>query len=203
MARTGKANRKGRSSGKFSRLDQKVFGPPEGEPWVWETTAMLESIAWRAMRHNTRKLIDFLLIEHRAHAGRENGNLVATYDQLATYGLTRQRIRAAIEEAEALGLIRANRPGMRRANKYRLTFIAAADRTPPTNEWKGITETHVRDWHDELNHREAGKRSRREKQFSGSRTRTELVHEHAPDSRAAPNTINAKPQKTDNSPEAI
>ena len=166
-------------------------------------TALLYSTAWRAMRPNTRKLIDFLLIEHRSHAGLENSNLIATYGQLEAYGLTRQRIRTAIDEAETLGLVRVNRRGLRRATKYRLTFIATADRAPPTNDWKAVTESDVSAWRAEIDRREAGKRSHRKKQFSGARTRTELVREHAPDLRLVSKTPNTKPQKTANSSEAI
>lgn len=203
MSTTGKPDRTGRSSGKFNGQDRKVFGPPQDEPWVWLPTALLYSVPWRAMRPNTRRLIDFLLIEHRNHAGLENGNLVAPYGQLETYGMTRQRIRSAIDEAEALGLVHVNRQGQRRATKYRLTFYADAERAPPTNEWKAVTESDVSAWHDEIDRREAGRRARRKKQFSGARTRTELVHEHAPDLRLVSKTPNPKPQKTANSSEAI
>ena len=200
MSTTGKPNSTRRSSGPYGPQERKIFGPPKDEPWVWLTTALLYSTAWRAMRPNTRKLIDFLLIEHRNHAGLENSNLIATYGQLEAYGLTRQRIRMAIDEAEALGLVRVNRQGLRRATKYRLTFIATADRAPPTNDWKAVTESDVSAWRAEIDRREAGKRRRHKKQFSGLRTSTQLVHEQAPDCPSAAGISNTKSQKTANSP---
>jgi len=55
------------------------------------------------------KLIFRLLIEYSEHAGYENGRLLSTYQQLQNYGLTRNKIRSVIEEAEFLGLIRHRR----------------------------------------------------------------------------------------------
>ena len=110
MATTGKPNHTGRSSGAFTRQQKKVFNPPKDEPWVWLPTELMASAPWRAMGINTRKLIDFLMVEHRNHAALENGNLKATYDQLAAYGLTRCHIAAAIDDAVALGLLSLGAP---------------------------------------------------------------------------------------------
>ena len=111
---------KGRVSRKTSR-DKKMYNPPQGEPWIWLTTELLLSEAWRSMSINCYKLIFHLLIEHSNHAGRENGRLLSTYGQLQNYGLTRNKIRAVIEEAEFLGLIKHN-------------------------EWKSITKEKIKQW---------------------------------------------------------
>ena len=65
--------------------------------------------SWRQRSINTARLVDYLLIEHRKHAELENGNLRATYDQLAEHGLTRSEIKAAILEAGFLGLVKRRR----------------------------------------------------------------------------------------------
>ena len=42
---------KGRVSRK-TRKDRKLYAPPQGEPWVWLTTELLFSDAWRSMSIN-------------------------------------------------------------------------------------------------------------------------------------------------------
>ena len=37
------------------------------------------------MSINTRRLIDFLLLDHMANAGRENGNLMAIHDDIVDH----------------------------------------------------------------------------------------------------------------------
>ena len=155
MANFGKPDPTGRSSGKVSGRSGQALKPPKGEPWVWLTRELLSSPAWRAMSPNTARLIQFLLMEHCNHAGRENGALVATYKQLEAYGLSRNCIRAAIQEARDLGLIRC-RPGgrfkdpenpeqrpVRAPTLYRLTLLPDRDGNPPTNDWKGKTEEDI------------------------------------------------------------
>ena len=137
----------------ITKKERRLFGPPRDEPWAWLTTALLSSASWRAMSVNTRKLIDFLLIEHRNHAGYENGALMATHNQLAEYGLTPCHISGAINEAEFLGLIRVKRGGRRnltnQPSTFRLTWITSRDLVPPTNEWKAVTEENISEWKQE------------------------------------------------------
>ena len=127
MATHGKPNAKGRSSGKMSGKTKKLLGPPDGVPWVWVLAELMASDAWRMRSHNCTLFIDRLLIEHNNHAGMENGRLKATYDDLEAYGIRRRSIRAAIEEAKFLGLVRVTFYGGRwamtnSASQYRLTF---------------------------------------------------------------------------------
>ena len=137
---------KGRASRKTSR-DKKMYGTPKGEPWIWLSTELLLSCAWRSMSINCYKLIFHLLIEHSQHAGRENGRLLSTYGQLQNYGLTRNKIRSVIEEAEFLGLIRHRRGrkvvALNQPNSYRLTFYADDENGYATNEWKSITKEKI------------------------------------------------------------
>lgn len=176
----GSPNETGRSSGKLTAAEKKIIGPPKGEPWAWLTIELLVSPAWRLRSVNTVRLIDFLLIEHRNHAGRENGALLATYDQLSAYGLTRSEIKAAIFEAGFLGLVKVTHSGGRFAgnNKpstYRLTFYADRDGSPATNEWKGKTIEAIGEWkQDQADQKKRG-RVRRKKQKTSTTSRTTVV----------------------------
>ena len=117
-----------------------VNNPPAGKPWVWLTADMLSSLAWRSLSANGRRLIDFLLVEHCRHAGKKNGELLATYKQLREYGLTADCIRTAIIECEVLGLIECQHGGRwSKTNKpstYRLTFYGDCNGNAATNDWK-------------------------------------------------------------------
>ena len=142
---------KGRASRKTTR-DKKLYSPPQDEPWLWLPTALLCSEAWRSMSINCYKLIFHLLIEYSNHHGYENGRLLSTYQQLHDYGLTRNKIRSVIEEAEFLGLIRHKRGRLVEAfnqpNSYRLTFYADDENGYATNEWKSVTKERIEKWRD-------------------------------------------------------
>ena len=167
MPTFGKPDATGRSSGKRTGRASKAHRPPKDEPWVWLTRELLASAAWRAQGINTIRLVTFLLIEHMNHAGTENENLKATYDQLVAYGLTRSAIRMAVEEAKFLGLIRFRRGGRwastNQPSTYRLTFLADRDGNPPTNEWKGKTEDEITAWKQECSRCLQATRKRRKK----------------------------------------
>lgn len=179
MPSFGKPDATGRSSGKRAGRTGKAHRPPKDQPWIWLTRELLASAAWRARSINTVRLIEFLLVEHMAHAGTENGNLKATYDQLVAFGLTRSAIRAATEEAEFLGLIRFKRGGRwvgtNQPSTYRLTFLPDRDSNPPTNEWKGKTERAISAWKQEQVQRLRARHSRRKKQIPSSTSRTTVV----------------------------
>lgn len=150
MAQFGKPNATGRSSGIRTGKDGKWHRPPKGEPWVWHTRELLSSPAWRAQSVNTRRLIDFLEIEHMNHAGTENGKLKATHDQLRAFGLSANLIRDAIEEAAFLGLLRYDRGGRwaltNQPSIFRLTFLPDREGYAPTNDWKRRTEEEIKKW---------------------------------------------------------
>lgn len=118
--------------------------PPQDENWCWMTRSMIESEAFRKMGINTRRLIDFLLIEHLAHGGTENGNLKAPYNQLQEFGMTRRLIRGSIKEAELLGFIDVVRGGRilseDKCSTYRLTWLPTKDGDLPTNRWKFVSK---------------------------------------------------------------
>src|SRR5208282_4275511 len=143
MGRFGKPDATGRSSGRPYRRERKLLYPPPGESWVWLTLDLLASEAWNGMTINCRRFVDFLLIEHRNHAGRANGRLCATYDQLEQAGIQRERILNAIEEAIERGLIERTvkgglfgSPVKRTASRYRLTWYGCIEpEREATNEW--------------------------------------------------------------------
>ena len=128
------------------------------------------------MSMNTRKLIDYLLMEHSNHAGRENGNLIATHSQLAEYGLTPCNLAGAVVEAEFLGLIKVVRGGRRnltnQPSKFRLTWIGDRDLASATNQWKGVTEINIDCWKAErVNQRKARRKWKLERTSGNSATK--------------------------------
>jgi len=150
MARFGKPDATGRSSGIPNGKIGKARRPKKGKAWSFLYRDLLYSPAWRCMRPNTRKLIDFLLIELCNHAGTENGNLKATYKQLNEYGLSKNLIPDAIEEAEFLGIALVERGGKihitNRPNEFTLTWFPRKNELSPLNTWKSMTEEKYITW---------------------------------------------------------
>ena len=144
---------KGRAS-KRTKQDRKLNGPPKNSHWIWLTPELLNSVAWRSMGVNCFRFIFRLLIEHCNHKGLENGRLLSTYKQLSEYGLTKSKIRKAIDEAEVLGLVRHKRgrkiEALNQPNSYRLTFYADDERGYATNEWKSVTKEKISKWREEI-----------------------------------------------------
>ena len=148
-ARFGKPDATGRSSGKLTGRLKKLKAPKT--PFAWQHRELITSAAWRARSINTVRLIDALLLDHMNHAGTENGNLMATYDQLVAWGASRPCLYDAIAEAMFLGLIDVE-PGGRWANsnqpsRYRLTWLYNdRDDTPATDDWKRVTKEAIKEW---------------------------------------------------------
>ena len=90
---------------KANRLRAARNRPPPDEPWVWLTRQLLESDAWRSMSRAARLVVDRIMIEHMAHAGTENGNLVVTYADFVKFGVRRESLPAAIADAARLIII--------------------------------------------------------------------------------------------------
>lgn len=170
-----KPDKTGRSTGEYSAKVKDNLKPPG--PFAWQTAELLSSPAWRGMSPNTRRLIDRLMIEHIQHGGIENGKLPVTHADFEAHGLSRNFIRAAIDEAEAFGLIRFRRGGrwggVKRPSLYQLTWIGTSD-APPTNEWEATSEKTVEAW-KRAKRRSKSKRKRNdEKQFSTPQTANDL-----------------------------
>jgi hypothetical protein len=122
------------------------------------------------MSVNCRKLIDRLLLEHCNHSGLENGRLVCTYKDFQDYGLTRNKIRPAIEEADFLGLVKHQRGervfAKNQPNSYRITFYGTSEARDPTNEWKRITKERIDSFRSKKREREKKKKEFKIKQRS-------------------------------------
>src|SRR5262245_50639346 len=90
---------------KADKLREKRNHPPEGEPWVWLTRELLESAAWRTAPINTRRVVERLIIEHMAHAGTDNGDLVCTYRDFERFGIRHPSVKPAVDDAVNRGLV--------------------------------------------------------------------------------------------------
>lgn len=116
---------------------------------MWFTRAMYESPAWDAMPLAARRVMERVVLEHMAHGGTRNGELVVTYDDFARYGLSSRRATATgLRAAEALGFIdvtargRLCYGGARVASRYGLTWLPRCDGTPASNRWEAIVDRH-------------------------------------------------------------
>lgn len=147
-ARFRRPDAKGRSSALMMPREAKLIAIPA--PFTAIPVAVMRSEAFRTLGIHARRVLDALLIEHNAHAGTENGRLVATYDQLERdFGISRRKISPAIHDLEKRGLIRrtsvghgSGRTGEHVPSRYRLTFLGSLpDRMGPTDEWQHFTAT--------------------------------------------------------------
>jgi hypothetical protein len=181
MGTFNKANALGGNSGKSSRRVKKIKGPPKGEPWVWHTAELMASPAWRSRSITCVRLLNFLEIEHLNHAGHENGALMAPYDQLSKFGLSRCLISEAIDEAEFLGLLRSKRGGRwadtNQPSTYRLTYLSDRDLNPPTNEWKKRSQDQIDGWRARRRERKLVRKKYKQKSKAGAKPDTTVVHE--------------------------
>ena len=113
-------------------------------PFVPHSQLLIESMAWRGMSSIERRVLERVEAEHLRHAGKENGNLVVTFDDFNKSGIRRQSVAGAIRGLERRGLVRGVRSGRdlengkRLPTRYRLTFLPSVE-GPPTNEWERFT----------------------------------------------------------------
>jgi hypothetical protein len=142
--------RSGQATNPSLRRFQKRNRPPPGEAFICITREMLESDSWRAMPLYARKIVERIMLEHMAHAGRENGGLKITYAQFAAYGVRRAAVKSAISIAEELGWIDTVERGIRaygsarRPSRYGLTWLLRSDWTPASNRWRNLTREEAR-----------------------------------------------------------
>jgi hypothetical protein len=109
-------------------------------PYVMLRQEMKESLAYRALNNVDRKILDRLEIELMKHAGKNNGELICTYDDFAAYGIRRPSLAPGIRRLTVAGLLRITRKGWRSAINgmpamYALTYLPIGDQ-PPTDEWR-------------------------------------------------------------------
>jgi hypothetical protein len=118
------------------------------QQWYWHGREMLESPAWCELSLSARRFLDRLHLEFMAHAGKNNGRLPITYDQLVEYGLHRHAIAPAIRELEALGFIEITQRGKASAGEHRHpNYFRLTDRPtkaePATDDWKRIKTAEI------------------------------------------------------------
>jgi hypothetical protein len=112
-----------------------MTGKAKGEAFVKLPRELIESAAWRALGLNSRRFIDFLLIEHMNHGGQRNGFLLAPRRQLENF-IGAHLVSAAIVDAERLGLVDCRRGLGRLPNLYALTWLPLSDGAPPSNRFR-------------------------------------------------------------------
>ena len=94
------------------------------------------------MSRAARLVVDRIMIEHMAHAGTENGNLVVTYADFVKFGVRRESLPAAIADAADRGLIiitekgRASTGPDRWPSKYAVGWLPLKDGAAAPNRWK-------------------------------------------------------------------
>jgi hypothetical protein len=106
---------------------------------------MLESPAYRVLSLAAHRVISRIEVELAHHGGKDNGRLPVTFDDFEEYGIDRHSIGPAINEAEAMGVIRVTERGRhgkanrRSPNYFRLTYRPAKGLPGDgTHEWRKI-----------------------------------------------------------------
>jgi hypothetical protein len=127
-------------------MSAKLNRPPAGKSWIWLTLEMMKGDAWRSASINTRRFVDFLMVELMENSGRKNGDLRAPYEQLQKIGISERLIAASIYEAEELGLVDCFRGGMRVATRYALTWLPGHDGRTPTDRWREYRNPNIAPW---------------------------------------------------------
>jgi len=113
------------------------------------TSAMMGTMTFRALSIHSRRILDFLMFENASHAGMENGNLGATYRQLAAWGVTAADVRKGFEELFVTGFVELTKQGARQAgggepSRYALTWLptlhGTVDAMPPAHTWLRVNK---------------------------------------------------------------
>lgn len=118
---------------------------------MWLTQEMLSSAAFRSLSGVALQVLFRVLVEHMAHAGTENGNLVVTYKDFEACGIRRPSISAALKDLQTVGLLRVVVIGgrsygdARLPSRYRLTWLPTREGDPATNEWKAFQKRNFPD----------------------------------------------------------
>jgi hypothetical protein len=115
-------------------------------PFVARPLEMLESPAFWALSSAGHRFLARLEIEHMRNGGKENGQLILTYDQLEQEKrMHRNSVAPAQRECCALGFVEVTEQGrggpFKRPNKYRLTYqnvVGHGTYAAASNEWRTI-----------------------------------------------------------------
>lgn len=121
--------------------------PLAGEPWIPHPLSLRESIAWKHLPNNARRVLDRLEREHMRHGARDNGKLPCTYQDFTEAGVPGKGVALAIRQAVALGFLEVTYRAppsvatFRRSNEYRLTYVFNRGCKPEdvTHEWRLVS----------------------------------------------------------------
>ena len=108
------------------------------------THSLIGSPAYQRLNTPARKIFDFLVLEHLAHGGAENGNLAAPYRQLQIFGISSRDIPKAFLMLDTYGLVKRTNGafvslGRQNMARYRLTMVPDKFGNLPTDDWKNVT----------------------------------------------------------------
>jgi hypothetical protein len=131
------------------------------------------------MSINARRALDRIMLEHMAHAGTENGNLLVTHRQFIEAGVSRDYVADAIDELEHLRLIRVTVRGRggigsHHANRFLLTWMPERGSRFCDDPWKRTDEARVKSW------QQARKALKRKRQRSTQTKSRDGVKNHFP-----------------------
>jgi hypothetical protein len=107
----------------------KIMAVPADMSFIPRPLVLLNSQVWRSLGIYERRFLDALEVEHCRHAGKENGNLVLTYEQGAERGIEREYFLRTADRLVDLKLIEVTHKGQycqaarKDPNTYRLTYL--------------------------------------------------------------------------------
>jgi hypothetical protein len=94
--------------------------------FVWIPVDVMESLAWRSLSINARRIMDRLLLENFRHMGGDNGKLRVSVRQFAECGVAMRFAKGAIAKLVTGGLVAVTagvaRGSLAPPNLYRITF---------------------------------------------------------------------------------
>src|SRR5262245_50451303 len=111
----------------------------QAQGWVKLSRDVVERMLAARLSLAAVRLLQFLILEHLRHGGKENGLLEAPHRQLVALGISAGLVASAIFELEATGLVRCHRRGPRIPNLFELMWLPrsskpAALHLPPRAE---------------------------------------------------------------------
>jgi hypothetical protein len=142
------------SAGKRHNMVRKATQPPADQGgWIAETREFLESVSYRTLSINGRRVLDRLKIEHICHGRTQNGGLIVTHQHFIEYGVTPDLVGDGIDECAFKGLVKVRRGragnGTAHPNIYTLTFDGTEDGLAASNEWRTFTIQDAKRWTEE------------------------------------------------------
>jgi hypothetical protein len=132
-----KPSRSGQGHGKDN---QAATGKKRQKPeaFVMARLAMLDSVAYWALKPIEVRILQVIEIEHMRHGAAENGNLIVTRRHLEKRGIPIKAIAPGLRALEVLGFIEITQRGTAgigdhaQAHRFRLTYV----QPNPTDEWR-------------------------------------------------------------------